>query len=154
MGRLTHPREEGVCYHVTSTTYKRQPFFRDNSCAQDLWDVIDAQRRRGRFHLLAFAIMPDHLHLLLTPPEGATLGLIMREIKKGSARMINRRLGRLGKVWMDRYYDHGVRGVRELWEKVAYIHGNPVREGIVEEASEYRFSSANPVFDGALWKDW
>ncbi|MCH7768311.1 MAG: transposase [Nitrospinae bacterium] len=154
MGRLTHPREDGACYHVTSTTDKWHPFFRDHGCAQDLWDVINAQRQRGRFNLLAFAIMPDHLHLLLMPSEGATLGLIMREIKKGSARMINRRLGRRGKVWMDRYYDHGVRGVRELCEKVAYIHGNPVREGIVEEASAYRFSSANPVFDGALWKDW
>jgi REP element-mobilizing transposase RayT len=98
--------------------------------------------------------MPDHLHLLLTPPEGATLGLIMREIKKGSARMINRRLGRRGRVWMDRYYDHGVRGVRKLWETVAYIHGNPVRKGLVEEASAYRFSSANPVYDEYLWKDW
>ncbi len=63
MGRLTHPREEGACYHVTSTTYKRRPFFRDHGYAQEIWDVIDAQRQRGRFHLLAFAIMPDQLHL-------------------------------------------------------------------------------------------
>ncbi len=154
MGRLKHLLEEGACYHITSTTYKRQPFFRDRGCAQELWDVINAQRQKGRFHLLAFAIMPDHLHLLLMPGRSTTLGLIMQEIKKGSARLINRRLGRRGKVWMDQYYDHGIRSEREFWEKVAYIHDNPVKEGLVEEASAYPFSSANPAFDEALWKDW
>jgi REP element-mobilizing transposase RayT len=154
MGKLKHLLEEGVCYHVISTTDRRQPFFRETGCAQDLWDVINAQRERGRFHLLAFAIMPDHLHLLLAPRDGWKLGFIMQEIKKGSARLVNRRLGRQGKVWMDEYYSRGVRGERELWEKVAYIHGNPVEEGLAEEESAYPFSSANPAFDQYLWKDW
>ncbi|MCH7767540.1 MAG: hypothetical protein IH828_01225 [Nitrospinae bacterium] len=59
-----------------------------------------------------------------------------------------------GRVWTDQYYDHGLRGERELWEKVAYIHGIPVKEELVEEASAYPFSSANSAYDMYLWKNW
>lgn len=79
---------------------------------------------------------------------------MMREIKKGSARLINKSRGMSDKVWMDQYYDYMVRDERDLVEKINYIHNNPVKRGLVQEPEEYYFSSANPVFEPFLFKEW
>ena len=97
-------------------------------------------------------IMPDHLHLVIIPRGGIRASFIMQELKKGSARLINRSMGRKGKLWMDEYYDYVVRNEADLVEKIRYIHYNPVKEGLVENEEEYSFSSANPKYEQFLFR--
>lgn len=70
--------------------------------------------------------------------------------KKGSARLINRRTGIEGKVWLDEYYERAIRSEAQLLSALRYIHGNPVTAGLVEQANEYAYSSANPRFETDL----
>jgi len=147
MSKLPHFYLEDYCYFITTTTEGRNPVFADDKYALILWDVINNQRKRNRFYLLGFVIMPDHLHLVVVPRGGIKTSFIMQEIKKGGARLINRSRKWKGKLWMKEYYDYVIRDEADLVEKINYIHYNPVNKGLVENEEEYSFSSANPQYE-------
>ena len=61
----------------------------------------------------------------------------MDALKGASAHMINRRLGRKGKVWQEESFDRVLRSSESLDEKIAYILNNPVRKGLVSRPEDY-----------------
>jgi REP element-mobilizing transposase RayT len=97
---------------------------------------------RLTFRLAAFAIMANHVHVLLTP--FSALSEITRRVKGTSARQANLILGRTGApFWQDESFDHWVRNHGE-WQKIrAYIENNPVRAGLVERPEDWPWSSAS-----------
>jgi len=85
--------------------------------------------------LHACVVMPDHVHLLLTPhavsrEQWVSLGEITRSIKGYSARQINQRRGRRGSVWLDESWDRIVRNEKEYGERWNYIENNPLKAGL------------------------
>lgn len=78
-----------------------------------------------RYKLLAWCIMPNHVHLLITPIAGHELPGIMHSIKRHSARECNKLLKREGEFWQSEYYDHLIRDPDELLRQVEYIWSNP-----------------------------
>ena len=95
----------------------------------------------ARYALHAFVVMPNHVHVLLNPR--VPLPQVTKAIKGFSAKRANQMLALTGNpFWQEESYDHLVRGADE-WRRIkAYIEHNPVRAGLVKEASEYRWSSA------------
>ncbi len=98
-----------------------------------------------QFELHCVVVMPDHVHVLLSPLRRAdgwnyTLPEIMRAIKGVSARRVNDLLNRRGAVWQAESFDHVLRSNDSLTEKVDYIFQNPVRARLVKNASEYEWS--------------
>jgi len=92
----------------------------------------------------AAVIMPEHVHLLLTPlrdSEGNLFSLveILQGIKGASAHSLNRALGRSGPVWQEESFDHVLRSVDKFEETVEYIRQNPVRRGLVARPEDYRW---------------
>jgi REP element-mobilizing transposase RayT len=93
--------------------------------------------------LHAAVVMPDHVHLIFTPlvysekSEVNSLAEIMDGIKGASAHLINRELGRKGKVWQTESFDRVLRSSENLEQKVAYVLENPVRWGLVGWWEEY-----------------
>ncbi len=69
---------------------------------------------------------------------------IMHNLKSFTARTCNELLGRDGAFWQDESFDHCVRDEEELYRIIAYVENNPVKAGLVGEASEWAFSSAAP----------
>ncbi len=113
--------------------------------------VIDhALHDHGVKYLLhAIVVMPDHVHLVLTPledDEAATFGLaeIMQGIKGTAAHSINRALGRKGAVWQSESFDRVLRSTEDLRSAAEYICANPVRAGIASSEGEYPY----------LWREW
>jgi putative DNA methylase len=93
------------------------------------------------FVLHAFVIMPNHVHLLLTP--STALPKLTKSLKGITAKRANLMLGLTGnRFWQEESYDHQVRHDREFEQIRRYIENNPVRAGLVQEASQYRWSSA------------
>jgi len=90
MAKLLHFTEGGSCYFLTSTISGRKPIFKNDKYAQILCNIIYNLRRKEKMSLLGFVIMPEHFHLLTVPAEGVKVGWMMQEIKKGSARLINK----------------------------------------------------------------
>ncbi len=93
------------------------------------------------YTLHAFAVMPNHVHLLLTAE--VPLSRITKSLKGITAKRANAMLGLMGTAfWQEESYDHVVRNEREFESIRRYIEQNPVRAGLVGEALEYRWSSA------------
>jgi len=83
-----------------------------------------------RYRLLAWCIMPNHVHLLLKPLSGWSLADILHSIKSYSAKKANRLLGRRGPFWQQEYYDHIIRDEKEYNRLLKYISENPIRSGL------------------------
>jgi putative transposase len=95
----------------------------------------------GHYQLHAFVIIPNHVHLLATP--AIALPLLMRSLKGITAKRANAMLELTGRpFWQEESYDHVVRNDREFERIRNYIEQNPVRAGLVSEASEFQWSSA------------
>ena len=110
--------------------------------------VRDGERPFRRYQLHAFVVMPNHVHLLVTPHVIATRWL--GPLKGYTGHLANQVLGRAGKpFWQDESYDHLVRHEGEFEKIRSYIEKNPVRAGLVAEANQYRWSSAGWATGGS-----
>jgi REP element-mobilizing transposase RayT len=92
----------------------------------------------------AAVVMPNHVHLLLTPLRDLSGNLyslveILQGIKSASAHSLNRALGRSGPVWQEESFDHVLRSEESLAEKLEYVRQNPVRRGLVTRPEDYRW---------------
>ncbi len=93
-------------FFVTTVTWKRTPIFRQHASAQLMVDVLKHYAEQGKFVLHEFVIMPDHLHLLLTPAKDISLERALQVIKGG----FSYRLGKKhGPVWQESFTNHHVR---------------------------------------------
>jgi putative transposase len=117
--------------------YLRQPAIADM--------IVDAIHYNaqvlGHYVLHAFVVMPNHVHLLAAP--AVALRKLTKSLKGITAKRANAMLALTGRsFWQEESYDRLVRHEREFEKIRNYIEENPVRAGLVKEASEYRWSSA------------
>jgi len=116
------------------------------------------------FNILAWVVLPDHLHAIWTLPENdADFAMRWLLIKAEFSRGIpqgerisaaRRRKGEQG-IWQRRYWEHLIADENDLWRHVDYIHINPVKHGHVTRASEWPYSSIHRYIDrGWLPQDW
>jgi REP element-mobilizing transposase RayT len=143
MGKLAHKKGPTNCYFVTTNIQGRKPLFRNPECATRVVEAVYFLRNKGRFKLHAFVLMPDHLHLVLSPQGNLELSSIMHSLKSYTANILNQVLGKRGKIWQDGFYDYAIRDLRDMEEKVRYVWENPLRKGLVQSPEDYPFSSAN-----------
>ncbi len=94
------------------------------------------------YRLLAWCVMPNHVHVLIETQTGHPLPKVVQGWKSFTARLINRHLGRTGTVWMRDYFDRYIRDDRHLAAAIAYIHANPVKAGLRASEQEWAHSSA------------
>ncbi len=108
---------------------------------------IEQARLKYRFKLLAYVLMPEHVHLVMWPPDGMKMGRVIGEIKSKMAReyfALTMPSTKGKKVfWQKRCYDHNCRTADTIREKIEYCHKNPVKRGLVAGPGEYVFSSFN-----------
>jgi putative transposase len=173
----THLPKYNIGVHfLTAKTFQNIPFFRYPACARIFCEELEAARMAYGFHVLAFVVMPDHVHLLLwwdtdRLPD-LTISKVAWAVKGRAARRMVDYLKGVGegnafthpntllqpvrepidqphyrnwryKIWQQGAgYDFNVYTPNKLLEKVAYIHANPVRAGLVAQAEDYPWSSA------------
>jgi putative transposase len=95
----------------------------------------------AHYDLHAYAVMANHVHLLIEPRIMPSR--LLKSLKGATAREANRILGRTGEpFWQKESYDHWVRNPTELGRIRTYIENNPVKAGLVAIAEEYPWSSA------------
>ena len=139
--RLPHFQKTDRPIFVTFRKGLRTPFPED--CRDEVFQCC-LRGNGARFHLHAAVVMPEHVHLLLTPlkdPDGDDFCLmdILKAIKGASARRVNQQLESSGPVWQEESFDHVVRNEESMSEKIEYIRQNPVRRGLVRMPEEYRW---------------
>jgi putative transposase len=109
--------------------------------------VMDTCMRANQWtiDLRAVVVMPDHVHMIFVPSidvktsEVFSLARITKAIKGTSSHLINRQLGRPGRVWQEESFDRVLRVSEKLDEKIAYILNNPVRRALVSFPEKYRW---------------
>lgn len=116
-------------------------FLRDAGCAA----IVENQLKfydQKLYRLLAWCVMPNHLHVLIQPLTEELIGGIVKRWKTYTTRECNRRLGRSGEFWMREYYDRFIRDEEHYFKALNYIERNPVMAGLAETAEEWAFGSA------------
>ena len=126
------------------------PFYlRQTAIADMIVDAIQYNANTlGHYVLHAFAVMPNHVHVLVTPM--VSLAQLTKSLKGITAKRANAMLGLTGRpFWQEESYDRLVRSEREFESIRTYIERNPVRAGLVRDAREYRWSSAGGATGGS-----
>jgi len=95
-----------------------------------------------RYRLIAWCVMPNHVHVLIETWPGFPLAQVLHSWKSFTAQQANRLLGRSGAFWAREYFDRFVRDERHFQQAVDYIEENPVKARLVASAEEWRFGSA------------
>jgi putative transposase len=124
-------------YFVSTGTHERRRVFQVERQAQLLMETLQHYRAEGKYKLHAFVVMPDHVHLLITPLDISVeraVGLV-----KGG---FSHRLGSKMPVWQKGFDDRRCRDADDFLTRKTYIHMNPVRVGLVAEMHLYPYSSA------------
>ena len=138
-------------YFVTFSTSQRRRLFVVESFVRLFLKTLYGYRRQGRFELHEFVLMPEHVHLLLTPTPSVTLERSIQLIKGGYSHALGLELGRKGEVWQRGFTDHRIRDIEDFENHRSYIHENPVKRGLVASAADYRYCSAFPGFKLDSW---
>jgi putative transposase len=138
-------------YFVSFTTWQRQTLFVVEAHARLFLKTLYGYKRQGRFQLHAFVVMPEHVHLMLTPAPDITLERAMQLIKGGYSHAVGVECQRKGEVWQRGFTDHRIRDPEDFAKHRSYIHENPVERRLVEIASDYRYSSAFAGFRLDAW---
>jgi putative transposase len=99
-----------------------------------------AESQLRHYDLHAWAVMSNHVHLLVRPLVEP--GLFLKIVKAFTARRVNQGLRRSGPLWQHESFDHWIRSQTEFEETVAYIEANPVRAGLVARPQDFQWSSA------------
>jgi putative transposase len=99
---------------------------------------FDGERHR----LLAWCVMPNHVHAMIEPMGNWPLADVIGSWKSFTAKQSNRLLGRTGAFWQRECFDRYIRNERHFATTIAYIESNPVKAGLVTDARLWRCSSA------------
>jgi putative transposase len=132
-------------YFVTFLTWQRRRLFIVDNYARLFLKTLYHYRRQGAFHLHAFVLMPEHVHLLLTPGGDVTLERALQLIKGGYSRAFGLEFGPK-EIWQRGFTDHRIRDAEDYERHRSYIHQNPVERGLVERAVQYQLCSAYPGY--------
>jgi putative transposase len=137
-------------YFVTFSTFQRRSLFVGESYARLFLKTLYGYRRQGKFELHAFVLMPDHVHLLLTPAPDITLERTMQLIKGGYSHAVGVEISSR-EIWQKGFTDHRIRDAQDFAGHRLYIHQNPVMGKLVASPPEYRYCSAFLEFKLDAW---
>jgi len=154
-------------HFLTFSCYRRQPLFSSAARCDLFLQILERVRQRYRLVVLGYVVMPEHVHLLLSEPQRATLSTAIQALKLGFVRTLlisggeavvtqaprSRKRGETWgtpiqvssvnpkRFWQARFYDFNVWTERKRIEKLRYIHRNPVKRGLVVSPEQRRWSS-------------
>ena len=135
---------------ITCATHERRRFFQAHSNASLMCDTLQHYRSQGKYQLHAYVVMPDHIHVLLTPSPEVSLEKAVQCIKGG----FSFRLRSRAEVWGRGRFDRRIGSGSDYEACVRYIHQNPVRARLAISSEEFLFSSARGTHDVDPAPDW
>jgi putative transposase len=142
-------------HFITCSCYHRLPLLRSARSRDCLLSVLEQTRKRYRFVVVGYVVMPEHIHLLLSEPEVGTPSTVMQVLKQRTARALlpetkardPHQSPLFGEIparvpfWQTRFYDFNVWTAKKRVEKLQYLHWNPVKRGLVAAPEDWRWSS-------------
>lgn len=140
--QYAHPGRS--CFHTIRCAPGSRPFT-DSRYARIAVDCLLAQQSKSACRLDVYCVMPDHVHLIVTPEGNRASSLAYLQYFKGWCSRELRLAGWAGEVWQKRSYDHLLRQDEDLGAIAAYILANPVRSRLCAEADQYPWSGMTGI---------
>jgi REP element-mobilizing transposase RayT len=134
----------GQTYLVTIVTFGRIRWFGEWEAARCACRSLTDARGWRDSRLLAWVLMPDHWHGLVTLGEGESLERLINRLKSHSARVVRRECGIRERIWSDGFHDRALRSEDDMLRVARYLVLNPFRAGLVGRIGDY------PYWD-AIW---
>jgi putative transposase len=132
----------GVVYHITIGTPQKQSFFTKPSINQQIIYALKKSTDLYRYQLIAYCLMPDHLHILAQAGEHPK---DLREFVRGFksycsvATRVATKNKLDNKLWQRGFYEHILRKEENVAETAEYILNNPIRRGLVQDRERYKW---------------
>jgi len=133
-GRYSEPGRE---YLITATVQGRLPLSRDFTLARLCVRELAKTEHETDVRWLAWVLMPDHFHGLVSLGDSTNLSEVMRRFKGASALAINRARARSGPLWQPGFHDHALRREVSRLAVARYIVANPLRAGLAVRPGDY-----------------
>jgi putative transposase len=146
MGRLAHNTKPGWTYFVTTNSFQSTFLFQVQQTAEIIISKILEYRDRKTYLLHDFVLMPNHLHLILTPAPVVSLEKAMQLIKGGSSHEIRRVRENRMEIWQAGFHESSVTSWSEYLKKRDYVQYNPVAAKLVDKAEAWLYGSASGRF--------
>jgi REP-associated tyrosine transposase len=168
MARLARVVAVGEPHHLTQRGNNRQTTFLDDHDRRTYCQLLAEHAKRAGIRVLGYCLMTNHVHLVAIPERADSFARGLGRAHYLYTRALHERWGGSGHLWQNRFFscpldrDH-------LWTALRYVDLNPLRAGLVEEATAYEWSSARShaerqdplgLLDGGLWgelcgrQDW
>jgi putative transposase len=141
MPRLARAVVPGLPHHVTQRGNRRQKTFFQLDDYLLYMALMGEECQRFGVEILAYCLMPNHVHLIAVPSTEEALRRAVGEAHRRYTQKINQREGWRGYLWQGRFASF-VMDERHTRAAARYIEMNPVRAGLVQRAAEYPWSSA------------
>jgi putative transposase len=130
-------RSNEYVYFVSTQTAGRKPFFRHERWARLMLTTLNHYDGTG-YKLHAYVVMPDHLHLLMTP--ASTIEKSVQLIKGGFSFRAKRELEWTGEIWQPGFTDHRIRDEMDWQRHIEYVRANPLDARWVSDSVPYEFT--------------
>ncbi|MES2932624.1 MAG: transposase [Pseudomonadota bacterium] len=128
-------------HHVLQRGHDRQPVFRDTADYAAYLEWLREAAKLYRVAIHAYVLMPNHIHLLVSPSDGDGLGRMMQWIGRFYVPYFNHKYGRVGTLWEGRFKASVLETEQYCMACCRYIELNPVRAGLTASPEEYPWSS-------------
>jgi len=148
------PRIEfpGGLYHVITRGNRKERIFLDDPDYRRYLNLLEHYRKRYKFLLYAYTLMPNHTHSLIEQNE-TPISRIMQGINQSYTQYFNKKYKKVGHLFQGRYKALLCDKDKYLLALIRYIHLNPVRARIVESPDDYAWSSHN-IYLGKIKQDF
>lgn len=157
-------RTAGATYFFTLVSWHRIPWFSDAANVARLRTAFRRVRLAHPFLINAMVVLPDHLHCLWTLPEGdddypmrwnQIKGAFTASLPDSAKHPRGETERREQAVWQHRYWEHRIRDEADFARHCDYIHWNPVKHGLVLQASDWPYSSFHRFVRAGMYPaDW
>lgn len=141
----------GYSYYIIIVTHRREPILIDN--IEILRESFQESKYYYAYSIDAIVILPDHVHMIITPNITMEYPKIIHAIKYNFSKRYHsdeelfqsssRRKRKMRSIWQKRYYEHTIRDEKDYMRCLEYIRINPVKHQHVENEKEWKYSSFN-----------
>ena len=132
----------GYPHHITQRGNNKEKVFFDDEDRRFYLDLLQRYKNKYGIEILAYCLMENHVHILVVPGEEMALARAMGGTNLVYTQHVNRKYGRSGRLWQNRFFSSVVEEEAYLWAVMRYMERNPVRAGLVKKVEEYPWSSA------------
>ena len=144
---------EGYSYFLTMVTHRRKPLLVDN--IKLLRYAFRLSKQKYTYRIDAIVVLPDHLHMIITPKVSTEYSQIISAIKRSFVYGLDKQIKEEAKteityakyrrnhagIWQERFYEHTIRDEKDWLDKMEYIHYNPLKHGLVENTKDWKYTS-------------